>query len=57
MTRRKVIQIATAVVPWSETNDLAHITTVLCDDGTIWENSNGKPWYQIEPVPQPEPNQ
>jgi len=57
VTRRKVIQIATAVVPWSETNDLAHITTVLCDDGTIWENSNGKPWYQIEPVPQPEPNQ
>lgn len=29
----------------------------LADDGTIWQRppGHGKPWVEIEPLPQPEP--
>jgi hypothetical protein len=52
---RKIIQIATTFVEDGKEPD--HVTTALCDDGTVWErnwpryNCDGL-WYQLPPIPQ-----
>jgi hypothetical protein len=50
---RKIIQIA--VTP---ANDSEHrVTTVLCDDGTVWHygNNDENKWEQLPPITDPMP--
>jgi hypothetical protein len=51
---RKVIQISTAGVENTFSTQCNHITTVLCDDGTVWEikdNSENPVWAQLPEIP------
>ena len=51
---RKPIQIATAVMTERE-DDFSFdtfYTTVLCDDGTMWEQKGGGTWYRLDAIPQ-----
>ena len=52
---RKPIQIVTTVTTQREDDYVWDVfyTTVLCDDGTMWENKNGGAWYQLDAIPQP----
>lgn len=55
---RKVIQISTAgIVGDGVSHGENHITTALCDDGTVWErgwpiNNNDGEWRKLPPIPQ-----
>lgn len=54
MNERKIIQIAAAGVENTYSTQCSHITTALCDDGTVWEiHDNSQPiWRQLPPIPQ-----
>ncbi len=55
---RKVIQISTAGVDESGNQfGVTHVTTALCDDGSVWEkawpmNNHSGDWYRLPPIPQ-----
>lgn len=52
---RKVIEISTCGVANTNETQCSFITTVLCDDGTMWEQrGNSKEWHELPSVPQPE---
>lgn len=54
-TTRKIIAIATAGVANVSSTQCNHITTVLCDDGTVWEirDNTGTPvWCPLPTIPQ-----
>lgn len=59
---RKVIQISTTCVVASGNQfGVTHVTTALCDDGTIWEkswaiNNHCGNWTQLEEIPQDNSN-
>ena len=53
---RKILAIATAGVENVNSTQCNHITTALCDDGTVWELRDNKQypaWAQLPPIPQP----
>lgn len=55
--RRKIISIATAGVENVSSTQCNHITTALCDDGTVWElrdNTERPAWTQLPEIPQSE---
>jgi len=53
--KRKPIQIAVTGVENTASTQCNWIAIALCDDGTIWCNSDFGPWNQLNDIPQPAP--
>ncbi len=50
---RKPISVATIISPDTINGFRCVLTTVVCDDGTIWEQANEfTGWEQLTPIPQ-----
>jgi hypothetical protein len=58
---RKIIQIAAGSLAENSGVHGPHVLLyALCNDGTVWETLDaweGRPWVQVPPIPQPEPEQ
>lgn len=51
---RKPIQISITYVENVHATQCNYIRTVLCNDGTIWENDDmNHDWREMKPIPQP----
>ncbi len=56
---RRIVQIATAGVENTRSTQCNHITTALCDDGTVWEladNTDNPQWRRLPEIPQDNDN-
>ena len=52
---RKIIQISTTGVANNSNTQCNHVTTVLCDDGTVWQTDDThRDWVWMPPIPQDE---
>ena len=50
---RKIISVAVASVPNTQHTQCDYFTIVLCDDGTLWEQSNrSNTWVKYTSIPQ-----
>lgn len=54
---RKIIQIATALVPETDKSLYEKMTVALCNDGTVWEyeyrfETNQYEWMRLKDIPQ-----
>ncbi len=50
---RRVIGLSVVGVANTSSTQCNYVRTVLCDDGTIWENDDTHPeWQLVKPIPQ-----
>lgn len=55
MSARKIVQIHRMIGPENAKWQGTLITTVVCDDGTAWEQWNDCAWVELPPIPQDTP--
>lgn len=51
MDGRKVVQVHRVIGPPNSTWQSMLLTTVVCEDGTMWEMWNDGAWSQVPPIP------